>query len=80
MKVLIQEVIMQLGTTTNSGSNNVASSTSGNSTNQTSGKGQLPNTGDLGGVAALFMGVTSLAIGYLGLKKRKQLVVKKFLQ
>ena len=58
------------GTTTNSGSNNVASSTSGNSTNQTSGKGELPNTGDLGGVAALFMGATSLAIGYLGLKKR----------
>ena len=59
------------GTTTNSGSNNVASSTSGNSTNKTSSKGQLPNTGDLGGVVALFMGVTSLAVGYLGLKKRR---------
>ena len=59
------------GTTTNSESNNVAASTSGNSTNKTSSKGQLPNTGDLGGIAALFMGATSLAAGCLGLKKRR---------
>ncbi|WP_243281461.1 beta-N-acetylglucosaminidase domain-containing protein [Clostridium sp. D53t1_180928_C8] len=51
--------------------NNAGSGNTGTNNSSSNNKGDLPKTGNLGGISALFMGLTTLTAGYLGIKKRK---------